>query len=180
MLSKWEEIALIAKCAAADNRSAFERLVKEYSPDLQRFLLNLTLGNASLTDDLSQETFLKAYMSIRSFQGLSRFKTWLFRIAVNEYNMYLRKSRELSLENMVDPPPQQSVTPWSSIDAGIDIQKCLAQLNESERSAVLLFYMNDMPIKEIAKATDQPEGTIKSQLSRAKSKMAKIFQESKQ
>lgn len=175
MLSKWEEFALIAKCATTDNRRAFERLVIEYSPDLRRFLMNLTLGNASLTDDLSQETFLKAYISIRSFQGLSRFKTWLFRIAINEYNNYMRKNREYSLESLSDSPPQQSASPWASVDAGIDIQKCLVQLNEIERSIILLFYMNDMPIKEIAKTTQLPEGTIKSHLSRAKAKMAKAF-----
>lgn len=175
MLSKWEEIALIAKCATTDSRSAFERLVIEYSPALRRFLLNLTLGNVTLTDDLSQETFLKAYISIRSFQGLSRFKTWLFRIAINEYNNHQRKNREYSLENLTDAPPQQSATPWASIDAGIDAQRCLAELNETERSIILLYYMNDLPIKEIAKTMQMPEGTIKSHISRAKSKMAKAF-----
>lgn len=175
MLSKWEEIALIAKCATTDSRSAFERLVIEYSPALRRFLLNLTLGNVTLTDDLSQETFLKAYISIRSFQGLSRFKTWLFRIAINEYNNYQRKNREYSLENLADAPLQQSATPWARIDAGIDAQRCLAELNETERSIILLYYMNDLPIKEIAKTMQMPEGTIKSHISRAKSKMAKTF-----
>ena len=104
MLSKWEELALIAKCATTDSRSAFERLVVEYSPELRRYLMNLTLGDASLTDDLAQDTFLKAYMSIRSFQGLSRFKTWLFRIAINEYYAYVRKRREQRMDGMAETP----------------------------------------------------------------------------
>lgn len=174
MLSKWEEIALIAKCATTDNRRAFERLVVEYTPELKRFLMNLTLGNTSLTDDLAQETFLKAYISIRSFQGFSRFKTWLFRIAINEYNIYLRKNREFIQEGVCELQ-KESVVPWASVDAGIDVQRCLAQLNETERSVVLLFYMNDLPIKDIAKSTGLPEGTVKSHLSRAKSKMAQVF-----
>ena len=175
MLSKWEELALIAKCATTDSRSAFERLVVEYSPELRRYLMNLTLGDASLTDDLAQDTFLKAYMSIRSFQGLSRFKTWLFRIAINEYYAYVRKRREQRMDGMAKTPVIECVTPLRNVEAGIDAQKCLAVLSETERSVVLLFYMNDLPIKEIVKITGMPEGTVKSHLSRAKVKMAKVF-----
>ncbi|WP_300935260.1 RNA polymerase sigma factor [uncultured Muribaculum sp.] len=175
MLSKWEELALIAKCATTDSRSAFERLVVEYSPELRRYLMNLTLGDASLTDDLAQDTFLKAYMSIRSFQGLSRFKTWLFRIAINEYYAYARKRREQRMDGMAETPVIECVTPLRNVEAGIDAQKCLAVLSETERSVVLLFYMNDLPIKEIVKITGMPEGTVKSHLSRAKVKMAKVF-----
>ena len=175
MLSKWEELALLAKCATTDSRSAFERLVVEYSPELRRYLMNLTLGDASLTDDLAQDTFLKAYMSIRSFQGLSRFKTWLFRIAINEYYAYVRKRREQRMDGMAETPVIECVTPLRNVEAGIDAQKCLAVLSETERSVVLLFYMNDLPIKEIVKITGMPEGTVKSHLSRAKVKMAKVF-----
>ena len=175
MLSKWEELALIAKCATTDSRSAIERLVVEYSPELRRYLMNLTLGDASLTDDLAQDTFLKAYMSIRSFQGLSRFKTWLFRIAINEYYAYVRKRREQRMDGMAETPVIECVTPLRNVEAGIDAQKCLAVLSETERSVVLLFYMNDLPIKEIVKITGMPEGTVKSHLSRAKVKMAKVF-----
>lgn len=59
MLTKWEELRLVARCVAGDDRRAFERLVEEYQQPLRRFLLNLTMGNASLTDDLAQDTFLK-------------------------------------------------------------------------------------------------------------------------
>lgn len=92
MLSRFEELQLIAKCIAGDSRRAFERLVEEYQEGLRRFLLNLTLGDAALTDDLAQETFLKAYMSLRSFKGIARFKTWLYRIAYNEFVLFLSKA----------------------------------------------------------------------------------------
>lgn len=53
MLSKIEELALIARCVAADDRRAFGRLVEEYSPGLRHFVFNLTMGDAALTDDSS-------------------------------------------------------------------------------------------------------------------------------
>lgn len=94
MLNKWEELRLIARCVAGDDRQAFGQLVEEYNDGLRRFLLNLTLGDASLTDDLAQETFIKVYLSLRSYQGIARFRTWLYRIAYNEFYMYMRRRRE--------------------------------------------------------------------------------------
>lgn len=74
MLSALEEITLIARCVATDDRHAFGRLVNEYQESLRRFLLNLTCGDTMLAADLSQETFLKAYTAIRSFRGTARFQ----------------------------------------------------------------------------------------------------------
>ncbi len=175
MLSKIEELRLIAKCVAGDNRDAFSRLVEEYQEGLRRFLLNLTLGNDALTEDLAQETFIKAYMSLRSFRGLARFKTWLYRIAYNEFYSYLRQKREnLSVEDGV-PIIEEPITPISATDARMDVEVCLKALNENERTVVLLFYLEDLPIKKIVEITGMPEGTIKSHLSRAKQKMAQVM-----
>ena len=93
--SRFEEIRLLALCMATDNREAFSRLVEMHQPGLRRFLLNLTGGDESLADDLAQETFIKAWLAIRSFHGLSGFRTWLYRIAINEFSTSRRRvSRE--------------------------------------------------------------------------------------
>lgn len=68
-----------------------------------------------------------------------------------------------------------SFSPQNATEAKIDIQQCLNELNETERTCVLLFYLEDYPIKKISKITSLPEGTIKSHLSRAKAKMKKIL-----
>lgn len=174
MLSKFDELILIARCVATDDRNAFGQLVEEYQDGLRRFLLNLTLGDAALTDDLSQETFIKAYLSIRSFKGLSRFKTWLYRIAYNEFYTYMRKQREES-EETADIPPDEGYQCLNASDARMDLEVCLKALNETERTIVLLFYIEDQPIKKIADITSLPQGTIKSYLSRARVKMADVL-----
>lgn len=176
MLSKIEELRLIAKCVAGDNRNAFGRLVEEYQEGLRRFLLNLTLGDVALSEDLSQETFLKAYMSLRSFRGMARFKTWLYRIACNEYYSYRRQSREVSPTDDDIPMPDVDSMPMLATDAHIDVETCLKALTENERTVVLLFYLEDQPIKRIVEITGMPDGTIKSHLSRAKQKMARVMQ----
>ena len=79
MLSRIEELMLVSRCALSDDRDAFGRLVEEYQSDIRRFFINLT-GDVALSDDLSQDTFIKAYTGIRGFKGFSRFRTWLYRM----------------------------------------------------------------------------------------------------
>lgn len=170
MLSKLEELSLIAQCIAADSRNAFSKLVIEYEGGLRRFLLNLTNNDASLTDDLSQETFLKAYLSIRSFKGIARFRTWLYTIAYNEFISYRRKFGA-EYETTMEFPDSASDSTTRGMDAKMDLEACLSTLNDKERAVALLFYLEDLPIKQVCKITGFPEGSVKSYLNRARTKM---------
>ena len=69
-MSKAEDLLWISQVVIADDRRAFDRLVYKYQSSVRRFLQNLTLGDSMLADDLAQETFIKAYLNIRSFQGI--------------------------------------------------------------------------------------------------------------
>lgn len=175
MLTRVEEIKLLAQCALADNRDAFGRLVEAYRADITRFLLNLTFGDAALSDDLAQEAFIKAYLSIRGFKGLSKFRTWLYRIAYNEYYAWLRRRHEERLDDygqlagsLSDPAP-------GNCDDKMDVQAAIRQLTDAQRAVVALFYIDDLPINKIAQITGMPTGTVKSHLSRAKAKLAQLL-----
>lgn len=167
MLSRFEELKLIARCIAGDDRNAFGQLVIAYEQGLRRFLFNLC-GDEALTNDLAQDTFLKAYLAIRSFQGISRFKTWLYRIGYNEFLSH-RRSSHITTDDF--PPDIDSTSPTTATDARLTIEQCLSQLSEAERTVVMLFYLEDMPIKRIVEITGMPDGSVKSYLHRAKSRM---------
>lgn len=176
MISRFDELKLIARCLTTDSRSAYSELVAEYEEGLRRFLLNLTLGDAMLTDDLAQETFIKAYLSLRSFKGVSRFSTWLYRIAYNEYIGYRRKySREES--EIPDNIPEESAETYRHTDIRYDLAKAMSALNENERAAVTLFYLQEMPINKVADILGMKEGTLKSNLSRARKKMKEYLED---
>lgn len=176
-MTKAEEIALIARCVAFDDHRAFACLVDEYSPAVRRYIFNLTLGDAALTDDLAQETFIKAYMGLRSFKGMARFSTWLYSIAWHEFVDHTRRTAPMVTLDDVTPSALSTGHAWSgNVDARHDIEAAMAALSPNERTAVLLFYLNDRPIKEIARITRMPQNTIKSHLLRAKQKMAKFFE----
>lgn len=189
VLSKIEELKLIARCTLGDDRRAFGTLVEAYQPEVRRFFLNLTLGNEALSDDLAQETFLKAYLNVRSFRGMAKFSTWLYRIAYNEFFSWQRKTRhdacmpEDADEAMgddadyYDASGSQCYTGTDSIDAQIDVWRCMRTLSEAERTVVTLFFIHDYPLKKIVEITGMPEGTVKSHISRAKTKLAKVLRQ---
>lgn len=174
MLSKVEELKLISRCVLGDDRRAFGTLVEAYQPRLRRFFMNLTLGDEYLSDDLAQETFIKAYIELRSFRGMSRFSTWLFRIGYNEFYSHKRSQHPTS---DIDNAPERPSTPIDSSEISMDVKTAMAQLNETERTVVTLFYIDDMPIKQIAAITGINQSTLRSHLHRAKEKMAKTLKQ---
>lgn len=174
MLTRVEELRLIAQCALADDRDAFGRLVEAYQPRVRRFFLNLTGGDAMLCDDLAQETFIKAYVNLRGFRGMAGFGTWLLRIAYNEFYNHMRKRQELPEEAATAVTPADDT---GSQEAALTVRQALALLNDSERTAVTLFYMEDLPIKKIARIMQLPENTVKSHLHRGKQHLAALIGE---
>ena len=174
MLSKVEELKLISRCVLADDRRAFGELVEAYQPRLRRFFMNLTLGDEYLSDDLAQETFIKAYIELRSFRGMSRFGTWLFRIGYNEFYSYKRS--EHATTNL-DHAPERASSPVDSSEISMDVKVAMAKLSEIERTVVTLFYIDDMPVKQIATITGLNQSTLRSHLHRAKEKMARTLKQ---
>lgn len=186
VLSKVEELKLIARCTLGDDRRAFGTLVEAYQPEVRRFFLNLTLGDEALSDDLAQETFIKAYLNVRSFRGLARFSTWLYRIAYNEFCTWQRKTQhEASAmfndddvtddDDYFDADGLHSCSTADSVEARIDVWQCMKLLSEAERTVITLFYIQDYPLKKIVEITGMPVGTVKSYISRGKAKLARVM-----
>ncbi|MFA6873677.1 MAG: sigma-70 family RNA polymerase sigma factor [Bacteroidales bacterium] len=164
------DISLIAQVVAFGNKRAFDKLVCKYQSPLRRFFLNLTCGDTALSDDLAQETFIKAYTSLSSFKNLSGFSTWLFRIGYNQFYDYLRSQKETSDLEAAEVDGEYKVE-QVSLSSKMDVYCALKTLKEAERMCITLFYMEDMSIDKIADVTGYPMGTVKSHLSRGREKM---------
>lgn len=174
-INRFQELALITRCVAADGRNAFGQLVDAYSESLRRFLLGLTKGDSALADDLAQETFLKAYLSIRSLEGVTRFRSWLFRIAYNEFVSDLRRRSRLS-NTSEDIPDIADETPDETPISADNLTEAIAQLPETQRAVVQLFYYEDFPVARISSITSLPETTVRSHLFRARNRLAVILE----
>ena len=82
-MEKLSDISLVTKVVMLHDRKSFDLLVKKYQSPIRGFFLRQTLGDAQLSDDLAQDTFVKAYTHLASFKGTANFPTWLYRIAYN-------------------------------------------------------------------------------------------------
>ncbi len=175
-MDQLNDIALVAQVVVFKNTRAFDALVRKYQSPIRRFFLHQTMGDTELSDDLAQDTFLKAYTGLGSFKNLSSFSTWLFRIAYNVFFDYIRSRKEVAgLEiREIDAACR---TEQRDVGKQMDIYRGLAQLKEVERTCITLFYMDDLSVERIALVTGMPAGTVKSHLSRGKEKLSTFLKE---
>ncbi len=175
-MSQLDDITLVAQVVVLKNTRAFDQLVKKYQSPIRRFFLNLTCGDEELSDDLAQDTFIKAYTHILSFKNLSNFSTWLYRIAYNIFYDYIRSHKETT---GLDEQEIDNIQHTEQVNIGqrMDVYQSLSRLKEIERTCITLFYMEDVGIDKIAEVTDCPTGTVKSHLLRAKQKLAAYLKE---
>ncbi len=166
------DLTLVTQVALSGNRRAFDELVRRYQSPVRRFFLNLTLGDGQLSDDLAQDTFLKAYTSISSFRAMASFQTWLMRIAYNVFYDYTRRHRPTE---DVDNIPSRSVSLQPTLQ--MDIYAALALLKSDERSCITLQLIEGYDIAAISRITGLKEGTVKSHLSRGKEKLANYLRQ---
>lgn len=173
-MNSLSDISLVAQVVVLKNTKAFDVLVKKYQSPVRRFFLNLTLGDKDLSDDLAQETFIKAYTHLASFRNLSLFSTWLFRIAYHVFYDYLRSRKITSGLNDTEIDAVCQEIP-ENVGQKIDLYQALGRLKETERTCLTLFYMEDMGISKISSITGLPSGTVKSHLARGKEKLLKYL-----
>ena len=167
------DISLVAQVAVLGNRRAFDELVRRYQSPVRRFFLHQTLGDEQLSDDLAQDTFIKAYTNIGKFRGLASFQTWLMRIAYNVFYDYTRAHKQLADMDSVSERQGSQVSPTLKMD----LYHALALLKPDERTCVTLQLVDGYDIKKIAEITQIKEGTVKSHLSRGKEKLANYLKQ---
>ncbi|MBR5671710.1 MAG: RNA polymerase sigma factor, partial [Bacteroidales bacterium] len=130
---------------------------------LRRFLTSLC-GDAALADDIAQEALVRAYVTSERFIG--NFKAWLFRIAYNCFIDNLRRRPDGAVD--LDSRDAMRLTGGAASDASFEheeLQRALTLIPEKERTAIVLHYYEDLPVKEIAVIMGVPSGTVKYYLS---------------
>lgn len=120
------------------------------------------LKNETDCEDAVQTAILAAYEKLDTLKNEEFFKTWLVRILINACNKQLRtRTRVISINEYTD-------TPTVSHDRDIDVKIALEQLPVKIREVVVLYYMEDFSVKEIANILQIPGGTVKSRLSKGR------------
>lgn len=179
-----DDRAVIEQVLAGDN-DAFGILVERYQTKIYNLALRMC-GNEDDAFDLAQESFLRAWRNLGSFQFESAFSTWLFRLCSNICLDFLRaKKRRAAVsltmtddegeENQLEVP-DPGKTPEEAVFAAEDRELLTRALNElpaDQREILTLRAIDDLSYSEIARILNLQEGTVKSRLSRARTALRK-------
>ena len=163
---------LITRVIVNDDHLAFKILVERYQSDIRSLLLRLTHGNKDIVDDLAQDSFIRVYKYLSSYNAKAKFKTWLFRITYNVFCEYYNKNRIVQLDiNTLEFRDKES----DNSSHAIDFQQALKVLNVNEQIVIILHFEKGFTHKEISKITKQPLGTVKTNIMRGKEKLKKFY-----
>jgi RNA polymerase sigma-70 factor (ECF subfamily) len=131
------------------------------------------VGSPDEAADAVQEAFLRAWLGLRDFRRGARFSTWLYRIAVNAAHDQRTKRRPEPVEDVAATP--DPVDPFVARELSSALQRALDELDESYRTAVVLYDVLGCSYGEIAEITGVAEGTVKSRIFRGRTELARLL-----
>jgi RNA polymerase sigma-70 factor (ECF subfamily) len=188
-----DDSVLVEKCRRGDY-DAMERLIIKYQNRIYNVILKIC-ANPDDAAELTQETFVKVIENINRFQGRSSFYTWAFRIAVNLTLNYCRRNVRLPVTSLEARAGQgqddkkQLLKDFLSDDSSPDpaavaqnkelfemALKALMELDDAQRTVVVLRDIEGMNYAQIARVLDIELGTVRSRLSRARSNLRDIME----
>ncbi len=169
---------MVARCKRELPRrhDAFEELVRAYQSKIYTLCYRLA-GNDADAEDLLQEILLRLFVSITSFDGRSAFSTWLYRVVHNHcLNAMAKKKRWLGRNEamLVEPAYPRSLPSQRRGRA----QQALDQLSEGDRTLLVMKYITELEIQEIAKILGLGIGAVKMRLLRARELFRNKYKES--
>lgn len=165
----------------AGKTEEFAYFLDTYGQQVFTLIVRMT-GSESDAEELTQDTFLKAFQHLSSFNGKSQFSTWIYRIA---YNTALTALRKKNIELTADEKLWNTLSDTETDDLLDDtsenriekLREALDRLPADERALITFFYEEEKNINEIAVITGQTEGNVKVKLYRLRKKLAAWMQE---
>lgn len=154
-----------------------ERLMNEYGDTILR-MCYMYLKDYHLAEDAVQETFLKAMKAYGSFEHKSGERTWLIRIAINCCkNMMRTRWFGIIKNNLSEPPELIGADPADSFPEKDFVSTAVMKLNVNDRQVLVLYYYQELSVKEIAKILGKTENATTQRLNRARNRLKKILKE---
>jgi len=162
---------LVWRIQRGDKRAGDEFVALNY-PRIFRLLRYLT-GRSDIAEDLTQQTFVRAWQALPNFRHQSSLATWLHRIAYHEYTHWLRDRREYaSLDAAAHLAAPAVSHEWETLV----LPHALAQLTPEHRESFLLYHIQELSIGEVAAILEVPPGTVKSRLFTARQRLRELLE----
>ena len=169
--------AIIHQVLAGD-AEAFARLVDRHYERCARIAFRI-LGNREDAEEAIQDTFLRAFRALGSYEDRERFSAWLTRILVNQCRTVLSKveRREAVFSDLDVRDAELFADAEGSVDVWPDLERALAQLPPDQREAIVLRYTDDLTYEEMARVTGAGESALKMRVQRAFARLRALLQE---
>ena len=181
MIDTTSQVNISLEALRAGDRAEFARLVDSYSAPIYRLGLRM-LGNEQDAEDVLQNTFLSAFTHLSNFEGRSSVLTWLYRIAVNEALMSMRRGKpEVNMDDTVPNDEMDDFSPTQFVDWGAlpedvllsdegkkALEHAIQNLPENLRTVFLLRDIEELSIKDTAETLGLTESNVKIRLLRAR------------
>lgn len=159
------------------DENAFKKLIHLIQPEMYK-IAKIKLKKEDYIYDAIQETIILIYKHLKKLKHTELFRTWSMRILINECNkLYKKIEKKMSKFTTYDEKNDMQYECFESIEAEINMNKLLECLNDDEKIVVELYYKDNYTTKEISDILNEPEGTIKSRIHRAKEKMKNYIKE---
>lgn len=175
-----EEAVLIERSREGD-QDAFRQLVERYQVAVHNLAYRM-LGDPNDAEDAAQEIFMRIYRQLGRYDPSRKFSTWTLAIATNYCIDQLRRRRMqlVPLENIIPWARSREVGPEGEAitqEARDDVQRLIMRLPEKYRAPLVLRYFEELSCAEIAEVLGMPEGTVKTQIHRARKSLEKLLAE---
>lgn len=170
----------ISETLKGDSR-AYSFLVEKY----QNFVYTIVIRMVKVkeeAEEVSQDTFIKAFQSLSSYRGESKFSSWLYSIAYRKALDRIRKNNKINTTELIEEITESN---FESIENALHyiqeqerneiIKKCILQLKEQDAAIITFYYYEDLTVKEIAKITQLTEDNIKIKLHRSRKKLFSLL-----
>lgn len=184
-MSEIQDDGQLIEASLEGNDAAFGRLVEKYLRSVYSFLSQF-MSDRAVTDDLVQETFIKAWKHLARFDRNKKFKTWLFAIGKHTAYDWLKKKKSLPFSafenedgyNVLETLPEEMLLPnelLEQMEDAVLFEHRLAALPDLYRILLLMRYQEGFSLQEIAGILAEPYNTIKSRHQRALYRLKQLF-----
>jgi len=179
--------------AVKGNLGAYELLIYKYQNDIFKYC-HFYMKNVALAEDLTQETFLKAFEKLFTFDSTYSFKTWLFTIAknicINELNrrnvipmislnskLIIDEQDEVEIIELIKDSSDNQAETLDKKQLYVHLENCITSLDQSHREVIIMKYFNNLKCSEIAQILNINKGTVWSRLHYAILKLKELLKE---
>ncbi|MDO6813319.1 RNA polymerase sigma factor [Tenacibaculum soleae] len=163
--------------------NAFAFLVDKYKTMIFTLALKMVKSREE-AEEISQDTFIKAFKNLSKFKGESKFSTWLYKIGYRTALDSLKKHKEKYSTDTIDEITFNKIKSTENILEGIErkeraeiINNCILRLPEDERTILWMFYFDELSLKEIIAITNFSEANVKVKLHRARKRLLSVIKQ---